>query len=1066
LPVSEPSLVRSKIQRPTAAGLLHRPRLCQEIERGLDCKVTIISAPAGYGKTSALIDFAQQGAVPVCWYTADEHDRDLGIFVHYLSGAIREQFPGFDLRPLAGPTFEPDDAFQDPASIAGAFSNRVLEIDTPFVLVLDNFEAVEGTSGIRAFVHRLLDVLPFNCHLMMGSRVLPDVPIAQLVAKQQLVGLADRDLQFTPHEIQSLLQLSQIEITEDQAATLAANSEGWITGILLLASRLRRETQQILRDEEQATAETYSYLIQEVLLQQPPDIQHFLCTSAILREISPRLCRQILQISEPEALLAEVERRNLFVIRFGGDGGVTYRYHNLFRGFLLEQLDQRDPASSIHLHQRAAAFFEEADQIEEAVYHYTAAKAYPQATLLMERVALEWFTRGRVETLLRWASKLPDEVKPQAPRLLLYQSKVLTERYEFEKARLALADAEAGFAARSDTDCLAKVHNQRATLAYFAGQYDDTIAEAEAAADLLRPEEVIERAHAQRHIGRAQVGLGRFSEGVDRLGEALALYRRVNSLYDVVNLLRDLVHPLTTLGCLDEVNAHLNEALAIGRRLGAPTQLAGVLNELGWIRHLGGQYGDALALYEEGLAAARRGGDLRYQAYIAAGMADIFRDIGAYDRAEPLYNASWKIAREREPGLAIYVLFAQADMYRWRDNHVQSLLLLDHARQLAENKGLDYEKRGLLPVSEGITLVEQGEVVTGMQSLAKGIHYLEQRRAKRDLARARFLLAQAHYLTGDGPQAIVGLDQALSLAEEIGTCQFAVTEGQHAEGLLRLGSAAKHTVCDMVIDRIEQLRAFAKVQRRATLEAEPSTAGHLEIYTLGSGHVLLDGHEISASEWRTATAKELFFYILFHGPLERDAIGAAFWPELSPQKVTNRFHTAVYRMRCALGSDAVVVENGKYHLGNLDYWLDVDEFKSLIERARLLPTSDWQAENLWRRAVALYQGDFLPEAQQVWCVPMRETIREMHIEALTGVGQCHEARGEFEEAIRWYKRGVEIDELREDIHRRIMQCYASAGQRASALAQYSRCQEALRREMNTEPSEETNLLHAQIVGKG
>ena len=97
---------------------------------------------------------------------------------------------------------------------------------------------------------------------------------------------------------------------------------------------------------------------------------------------------------------------------------------------------------------------------------------------------------------------------------------------------------------------------------------------------------------------------------------------------------------------------------------------------------------------------------------------------------------------------------------------------------------------------------------------------------------------------------------------------------------------------------------------------------------------------------------------------------------------------------------------------------------------------------------------------------MRETIREMHIEALTGVGQCHEARGEFEEAIRWYKRGVEIDELREDIHRRIMQCYASAGQRASALAQYSRCQEALRREMNTEPSEETNLLHAQIVGKG
>jgi ATP/maltotriose-dependent transcriptional regulator MalT/two-component SAPR family response regulator len=1050
---------------PIAAGLLHRPRLCQDIERGLDCKLTVISAPAGYGKTSALIDFAQQSAVPVCWYTADERDRDLGTFVKYLSAAIHEQFGSSDMHLLAESAFDSDFTLQDPAIIAGEFSNWVSEVDTPFVLVVDNFEAVDGPTGIRAFMHRLLDVLPFNCHLMIGSRVLPDVPIARLVAKQQLVGLADRNLQFTPREIQGLFQLSQIEITEDQAATLAANSEGWITGILLLASRLRKETQEILRDGRQATTETYNYLIQEVLLQQPPDIQHFLYTSAILREVSPRLCRQILEINQPETLLAEIERRNLFVIRFGENGGATYRYHNLFRDFLLDQLNQRDPSGSIHLHRRAAAFFEEADRIEEAVYHYSAARAYLQATRLMERVALEWFTRGRVETLLSWASGLPDEVKPQAPRLLLYQSKVLTDRYDFEEARVALAHAEAGFAVRTDSDCLAKVHNQRATLAFFSGQYDVTIAEARTASGLLGQQDVIERAHALRHLGRAQVGLGQFNEGVDRLKKALALYRQVNSLYDVVNLLRDLVQPLTALGRLDEVNTYLNEALGIGRRLGAPTQLAGVLNELGWVRHLGGQYQDALALYEEGLAAARRGNDLRYQAYIGTGMADVFRDIGAYDRAEPLYSASWKIAREREPGLAVYILLAQADMCRWRDDHTQSLLLLDHARQLADNKELDYEKHGLLPLSEGITLVEQGEVVSGIQSLTKGIHYLEQRGAKRDLARAWFFLAQAHYLTGDSSQAILSLDRALSLAEEVGTCQFAVTEGQHIEGLLRLGSAEKRTACDMVLDRIRQLRAFASEQRRANIEAEPGAAGHLEIYTLGTGHVLVDGQEVPASEWRTATAKELFFYILFHGPLERDMIGATFWPELSAKRVTNRFHTALYRVRRALGSDAVVVKDGKYHLGNTDYWLDVDEFKSLIERARLLPTHDWQAENLWRRAVALYQGDFLPEAQQVWCVPIRETLWEMHIEALTGVGQCHEARGESEEAIRWYRRGLEIDELREDIHRRIMQCYISAGQRASALAQYHRCREALKREMNAEPSEETNLLYVQIAGK-
>ncbi|MBE9508575.1 MAG: tetratricopeptide repeat protein, partial [Chloroflexi bacterium] len=663
MPVSELTLIRSKLLVPSPAGLLHRPRVCQSIERGLKCKLTLVSAPAGYGKTSALVDFAQHSSVPVCWYTADERDRDLGMFVEYLVGAIAECFPGFGERTRGALGSLSGDLARDPTGVVAELVNEMLEVGSSFVVVVDNYDAVDGAFGIRPFVHRLLEVLPDNCHVMLDGRVLPDVPVARLVASRQLVGLTAQDLRFSPQEIRDLLQLSQVEVTETQAEAIAANSEGWITGVLLLAGVMRDEARATLLDEERATAETYNYLAGEVLNRQPPDVQHFLRTSAVLREMSSRLCREVLQIGGARALLAEVERRNLFVTRFGRGGAATYRYHNLFRDFLHEQLRQRDSARYSDLHLRAAKRFERGNDVEEAVYHYLAAEAYPGATALMERVAVEWFTRGRVETLLRWAQELPGEIRTEAPRLSLYHSKVLTDRYDYEGARQALAHAEAGFADRGDTARLAKVHIQRATLASFEGRYEDTIAEAGVALEMLGQDEVAERAQTQRLIGRAHVGLGRLAEGVAQLRDALAVFRQVSSPYDVVNLLQDLTLAFTSQGRFDEAATCLNEALAIGRRLGSPAQLAGVLNNLGWLHYVRGEYRQALALYEEGLAAARRGGDLRGQANISEGMASIYRDVGACQRAESFYSAAWQIAWESRPGLAILVLAARADMY-------------------------------------------------------------------------------------------------------------------------------------------------------------------------------------------------------------------------------------------------------------------------------------------------------------------------------------------------------------------------------------------------------------------
>jgi DNA-binding SARP family transcriptional activator len=385
---------------------------------------------------------------------------------------------------------------------------------------------------------------------------------------------------------------------------------------------------------------------------------------------------------------------------------------------------------------------------------------------------------------------------------------------------------------------------------------------------------------------------------------------------------------------------------------------------------------------------------------------------------------------------------------------------------LAEERELDFEGGGLLPVAEGIALAESGEVEAGLRLLSDAVSFLKERQAKRDAPRAWFLLAKARLLAGDEPQAIAALRRAIGLADEIGTDQFAVVEGQHAQDLLSLGVAEGVAACRGIVERAQELSAFGESQLRPGVEEEEGTVGRLEIYALGEAQVVHDGRAVSSSEWQAAMVKELFFYILLHGPLERDAIGAMFWPELSTKKMRNSFHTTLHRMRRAVGAETVVMEEGQYRLGDVDYWLDAEEFESLIERARLLPSQDWQAEDLWRRAAALYRGDFLPGVERAWCVPQRETLREMYLEALVGVGRCHEARRDFEGAIGWYRRVLEVDGLREDIHRHIIYCYAEAGRRTEALAQYHRCREALRRELGVEPAAETEELYERIAGKG
>jgi len=1056
------TLVRSKMMVPSPAALVHRARICEMIGQGLDRTLTLLSAPAGYGKTSALVDFVRHASVPVCWYTADERDRDLSTFIEYLLGAIAERFPGFGEETRRALLPSDGGLVGDPTAGTGELANEMLGVDEQFALVVDNYESLAGARGFREFLGRLIDILPPNCHLMLASRVLPYVPVTRLVARRQLIGVSEQDLRFTAGEIRHVLRSARIEISASEAEAMATNAEGWITGVLLLADRLRDSSRSGALDLEKASAETYDFLAEEVLNWQPPDIQSFLTTSGVLREMSVQLCQQVLHVRQPEPLLSDVERRNLFVTRFGIGPAATYRYHGLFRRFLQDRLRRRDENQFAQLHLRCAEWFQRADNVEEAVYHFLAAQAFPQATEVMERVAREWFTRGRGETLLGWAEGLPAASRSHAPWVSLYQGRVLTDRHEYEAANGALAHAEAGCAERDDVACLSRIYSQRATIAALRGDYDVTIREAQAALDLLDPEAELERAEAHRWTGRALIGLGRTDEGIAKLRFALTSFRQAGSPYDVVNVLQDLTLAFTAQGRFDDAVVGMNEALAIARRLGAAGQLAGVLNNLATLHSVRGEYQEALALYEEGLAAARRGGDPGGQAYHLIGMADVNRDIGAYERAEPLYDAAWRLAQATEPRVAVYTLTAQADMYRWQGQFSRAASLLARAREVANQTNLPFELSGLLPLAEGILLSESGEVDRGLDMLAQCSRYFEDQEALEYLARARLLTAKALLVAGRQAEAIEAMRETAALADQIGTNHFAVVEGQHSETLVELCISSGVSGCRELAESINDLRSFSAALAQVGDQRGDDQTGRLEVFALGEGRVVRDGRLLTTADWQAAMSKEIFFYILMNGPLERDAIGVEFWPDSTRKKMSNSFHSTLYRVRRAVGQNAIIVEDGYYRVADLNYWFDLDEYETSVERARLLPPQDPQAERLWGQAVSLYQGELLPEVDRMWCVPTRERLGEMHLESLVGLGRCAEARREYDQAIDWYERALAVDELREDICRYIMRSYVRAGMRTKAIERYERCCEVIERELGIGVSEETELLADEI----
>lgn len=445
------SLLATKLYIPQPrTHFVRRTRLTQRLNNSMSRPLTLVSAPAGFGKTSLIAEWIAQTQTPIAWLSLDENDNDPARFFAYLIAALET------IQPSIGQTLLPLIQFQPTQmstieTVLTMLLNQVASIAQPFALILDDYHLIQSQI-IHNGVAFLVEHLPPQMHLVLITRADPPLPLARWRVKNRLGELRAIDLRFTQEEaIAFLNDVMALDITPDQITALETRTEGWIAGLQLAALSMqgRTDLQNFIDSFTGSNRLVLHYLIEEVLQRQPKPIQEFLMQTSILNRMTASLCESMTCCLDGQTTLEDLERANLFLIPLD-DEGRWYRYHQLFADTLRASLQQWDATLLPELHCRASEWFEKQGQADDAVRHALAALDYDRAVRLIEKFQPILFTQNALSVLIRWIQELPPDILHAHPNLAMSGAWACLGMSQAEEAERLLMSIENAVGANAD----------------------------------------------------------------------------------------------------------------------------------------------------------------------------------------------------------------------------------------------------------------------------------------------------------------------------------------------------------------------------------------------------------------------------------------------------------------------------------------------------------------------------------------------------------------------------------------------------------------------------------------
>ncbi|MEO0407435.1 MAG: LuxR C-terminal-related transcriptional regulator [Cyanobacteria bacterium P01_A01_bin.135] len=800
-------LLETKLYLPKwSAGLVSRQRLIDRVP--LQRKLTLISAPAGFGKTTLLAEWVAASPMrSVAWVSLDQSDNDPAVFWTYLITALQNIQPDLGVRSLSllrSPQPPPIE------SVLMALLNEVAAVEADFAVILDDYHVIE-TQAIHHGIGFLLSHLPPPMHLVIASRTDPPFSLARLRSRGELTELRAGDLRFTPAEAAAFLnQVMGLTVAAADVAALERRTEGWIAGLQLAALSMqgREDLSGFIAAFSGDDRYILDYLLEEVLRQQPERVRHFLLQTAILERLSGSLCDAVTGQGDGRAMLETLERGNLFIIPLDNKRQ-WYRYHHLFADVLQAHARVESPEYLSRLHERASEWYEQQDLFSDAIHHALAAQNFERAADLIEPVWPAMRNRQQEATVRRWLKLLPDPLIRARPILSVTYALVLLnagqpegiETYlqeaERELARLAQAVPGSSAAQRIRANeeqyrCLpASIANARAYRAQALGDFASTISHAQQAMALLPPEEGYERGTTAAFLGLAYWSSGNVAAAHRSFAEGLRIFQKLGSIQIVVAATPILAQMGTAQGRLRVTADGCEQTLQLAQQRGPMLQgTAELYLSLSGIRYEQGDLATASQLLQTGEA-------LREQVSISAAAylwwlvkAQIAAAQGDLDAAfDQLHEAAQLYRRSPVPNVRP-VAALKVRLWLWQGRLAEAL-------EWSQESGLSVDDEpSYLREYEHLTLARVAIAQYRQDGTDEVIHPViglltrllaaaEAQKRTGSMIKILVALALAREAQGDVEAAIASLERSLNLAEPEGYVRVFAEQGTPMARLLQ-----------------------------------------------------------------------------------------------------------------------------------------------------------------------------------------------------------------------------------------------------------------------------------------